>query len=59
MIQLDASHSVQRVRLIIETSKLSYAKCRKPCNDNNIFDDQERFDLAIRRELAGSNVEND
>lgn len=59
MIQRDASHSVRRVRLIIETSKLSHGRCLKPCNDNDIFNDQDRFDLAIRRELAGLDFESD
>jgi hypothetical protein len=59
MIKLGLYHRVQRVRQIIESVRPSFGLYLRPSNDNHILNDQEHFSQAVRREMAGLDLDND
>ena len=57
MIKSGTNYVTRRMRLVIETSKRGSEIYLRPNNDNARLSDQERFDRAIERELAGLDIE--
>ena len=57
MIKSSTNYVTRRMRLVIETSKRGSEIYLRPNNDNARLSDQERFDRAIERELAGLDIE--
>ena len=57
MRQRYANNRIRRLRLVVETLKQHHGHCQRFSNDNPKLNDQERFDRAIEREMAGSDDE--